>query len=250
MLHQAEDIALGRTRGIPPAAAVVVDNDDLAGAAPVFQRALGALARVELPASPDLLRRRRSSRFVGTAPVRHRWTSLGSGVRPSWSVGALPFPFSASAVATAAKPEGGKGAAGAAGPRARAGTLAALPASAAAVFASLPALMRRVWRGLVRTDAPFAGLKNSAIAAAQVLPTERVLGQLRAEREKMEELAQSARRAGWLASRCAVLTAAGLAGWLINARTLIARQLEWCKTEPSLQHSGCLARPRRSISLK
>src|SRR5271170_4345041 len=30
--------------------------------------------------------------FVGTAPVRHRRTSLGSGVRPSGLAGALPCP--------------------------------------------------------------------------------------------------------------------------------------------------------------
>ena len=50
-----------------------------------------------------------------------------------------------------------------------------------------------------------------------------MLSQLRAEREKIEELAQSAPRAGWLAGGCAVLTAAGFAGWLIYAITVMGR---------------------------
>ena len=67
--------------------------------------------------------------------------------------------------------------------------------------------MRRVWRGLVRTDAPFAGLREFRDSRGGAgTPNRTRARQLRAEREKMEELAQSARRAGWLASGCAVLT--------------------------------------------
>ena len=49
MLDQAKDVALGRARRIPPASALVIDDDDLARTAPAFQRPPRALALVQGP---------------------------------------------------------------------------------------------------------------------------------------------------------------------------------------------------------
>src|SRR6185437_11919692 len=46
MLHQIEHVALRRAMRVPPATAVVVDDDDLALAAAVFQGAAGAAPAV------------------------------------------------------------------------------------------------------------------------------------------------------------------------------------------------------------
>ena len=51
--------------------------------------------------------------------------------------------------------------------------------------------------------------------------TESVVRELRQEREKVAELAQSARRAAWLSGGCAAVTAAALAGWMINVLSTV-----------------------------
>jgi hypothetical protein len=50
ILHQVENIALGAALWIPPAVSVVVDDQDLALAAAVFQGATGAFPAIEPPA--------------------------------------------------------------------------------------------------------------------------------------------------------------------------------------------------------
>jgi hypothetical protein len=49
MLHEGEDIALGCALRVPPAMAVVIDDDDFGRAAAEFQGGAGALPAVELP---------------------------------------------------------------------------------------------------------------------------------------------------------------------------------------------------------
>ena len=51
VLNQVEHIALGAAGWVPPSMAVMVDDDDLALAAAVFQGALGAFSNVQLPAA-------------------------------------------------------------------------------------------------------------------------------------------------------------------------------------------------------
>src|SRR5580658_6549677 len=51
MLDEVEYVALGAACRVPPAVAVVVDNDDLARTAPVFQGPFRALTHVQLPAA-------------------------------------------------------------------------------------------------------------------------------------------------------------------------------------------------------
>src|SRR5206468_9043256 len=47
--HQGKHVAFGVARRVPPAASVMVDDDDLALTAAVFQRPTGALARIQSP---------------------------------------------------------------------------------------------------------------------------------------------------------------------------------------------------------
>jgi hypothetical protein len=58
MLHQIEHIALGGAQRIPPAVSVVVDDQDLALAAAVFQGATGAFPAIEPPADGLALEQR------------------------------------------------------------------------------------------------------------------------------------------------------------------------------------------------
>src|SRR6187551_673805 len=53
--------------------------------------------------------------------------------------------------------------------------------------------------------------------------TETILGKLREEREQVETLRASATRAAWVSAGCMAVTAAGLAGWLFNALSVVAR---------------------------
>ena len=71
MLHQIEHIALGGAQRIPPAVSVVVDDQDLALAAAVFQGATGAFPAIEPPAGGPALQQR------GAADLTAKQVELG-----------------------------------------------------------------------------------------------------------------------------------------------------------------------------
>ena len=49
MLDKVEDVALGIALRVPPASALVVENEDFAASAPVFEAVFGALLAIDLP---------------------------------------------------------------------------------------------------------------------------------------------------------------------------------------------------------
>ena len=49
MLDKVEDVALGIALRVPPASALVVENEDLTASAPVFEAVFGALLAVDRP---------------------------------------------------------------------------------------------------------------------------------------------------------------------------------------------------------
>src|SRR5208283_230985 len=55
VLHEVEHVALGSAPGVPPAEPIVIDNQDRAVVAPLFERASRALFRVEFPSWDDAL---------------------------------------------------------------------------------------------------------------------------------------------------------------------------------------------------
>ena len=60
MLHEVEHVALGSAPGVPPAASIVIDNQYRAVVAPVFERTLRGLFRVEFPSRDDALEQGRA----------------------------------------------------------------------------------------------------------------------------------------------------------------------------------------------
>ena len=78
MLDEVEDVALRLAERVPPAAAVVADDQDLAFSAAIFQRTPRALSDVELPAADHALENRGEFTLLATTGVRRRRTWRGA----------------------------------------------------------------------------------------------------------------------------------------------------------------------------
>ncbi len=149
-LDEPEDVALGVAHGVPPAAAAVADDQDLALPAAILQAELRALLPVEPPGRRRALEHDGAMHLV--AQVRRfrgrSWSLLPFGCR-SWAV----WPWAGPRPCPSRRPRGGR----AARARGTRGSLRRTLVGAAGASGSHPSLPRSSGRGsraMARTGNP------------------------------------------------------------------------------------------------
>ena len=158
VLDEVEHIALGVAGRVPPAVAVMVDDDDLAGSTAIFQGPFRALTHIQFPAAHHSFEDSRAVHGLAEqlqlriGGCRHRVSPGLAGTAGGASCPALSISGISRRPATA-KPEGCKGAASCGG--CAAASLAARPAQAVASFCCVVSVMPRVVQGELANGASF-----------------------------------------------------------------------------------------------